>query len=121
MKVVKVAKEDVGSLTSETAVSKESVLSVLEVGVTDCLLLVDETKITDEKKVTFAEEKDLPERFDLPKDHPLYGQRVLKVVPAGMCDQTIGEKGELVAVPVIVKEPEPIPFDPKDVGEVEPG
>lgn len=43
-----------------------------------------------------ARPTDVPVRTDLPKDHPLYGQRVLKVVPSGMGDCTIDADGKLI-------------------------
>ena len=49
-----------------------------------------------------ARSNDIPERTDLPKDHPLYGQRLVKVVPSGMPDCTLDEKGRLV--PVVAKD-----------------
>lgn len=45
-----------------------------------------------------ARREDIPKRTDLPKNHPLYGQRVLTHVPAGMGDCTVNEAGELVLV-----------------------
>jgi len=36
-----------------------------------------------------ALETDVAFRTDLPKNHPLYGTRALRVVPAGMPDQVI--------------------------------
>ena len=41
---------------------------------------------------------DLPVRNDLPVGHPLRGKRVLAVVPSGMPDCTIDDRGRLVPV-----------------------
>jgi hypothetical protein len=49
-----------------------------------------------------AKAADVSERLDLPKDDPLYGQRLVKVVPSGMPDCTLDEKGRLV--PVVVRD-----------------
>ena len=40
--------------------------------------------------------EDLHERTDLPKNHPLYGKRLVPVIPSGMTDCTVDEKGRLV-------------------------
>jgi hypothetical protein len=41
---------------------------------------------------------DLPARTDLPKGHPLYGKRVLAVVPSGCPDCTVDARGRMVPV-----------------------
>lgn len=40
--------------------------------------------------------EDIPERNDLPKSHPLYGKRLVPVIPCGMSDCILDEKGRLV-------------------------
>ena len=39
---------------------------------------------------------DVPVRDDLPPDHPLYGRRALRCVPAGWPDCTVDDEGRLV-------------------------
>jgi len=68
------------------------------------LWLVDEADIGDD--AVRARPADVPERRDLPRDHPLYGQRVLRVVPAGMGDCTLDAAGRLV--PIGATKPEPV-------------
>jgi hypothetical protein len=63
-----------------------------------------------------AKTLDIPERTDLPKDHPLYGQRLVKVVPSGMPDCTLDEKGRLV--PVVIRDGKVvIGSDPTEIDE----
>jgi hypothetical protein len=45
---------------------------------------------------TAARAVDVPERTDLPRAHPLYGQRVVRVVPSGMSDCAVDTDGRLV-------------------------
>jgi hypothetical protein len=61
-----------------------------------------------------AVEADVAPRTDLPKNHPLYGSRAVRCVPAGMPDCTIVD-GRLV--PIVAKEPEPIEPEPKPIDE----
>jgi len=58
---------------------------------------------------------DVMPRLDLPEDHPLRGQRVLKVVPAGWPDCTVGPDGELV--PVRVRGDGAVELAPRGDGE----
>ena len=60
-------------------------------------------------QLTAARPTDIPERTDLPKDHPLYGQRVARVVPSGMTDCVIGADGRLT--PVGREDPKPVDDD----------
>ena len=53
-----------------------------------------------------ARPADVPERRDLPRDHPLYGLRALRVVPAGMGDCTLDDAGRLV--PIEPPKPDPV-------------
>jgi hypothetical protein len=62
----------------------------------ETLWLVDEADAS--RDAVRARPADVPERTDLPRDHPLYGQRVLRVVPAGMSDCTLDDEGRLVAL-----------------------
>lgn len=45
-----------------------------------------------------------PQRFDLPEDHPLYGKRLLPVVPAGTSDLEVNNNGEVVSAVVQIEE-----------------
>jgi hypothetical protein len=48
----------------------------------------------DAKEQAIADARALcEERFDLPRDHPLYGKRALRVVPAGSGDIIATDKG----------------------------
>ena len=63
-----------------------------------------------------AKPADVPERIDLKEDHPLYGKRALRVVPAGMPDCTVDKDGRLS--PVTAKEPVPEPKpEPVEIDE----
>lgn len=52
-----------------------------------------------------ATPEDVPTRVDLPPDHPLYGIRCVRNVPAGMTDCTIDADGKLVPL----EEPSEVP------------
>jgi hypothetical protein len=83
-------------------VGSESPVLVNSCLVDDGLVLVDEDKIDDKEVVVFAAQKDIPVRTDLPRDHPLYGRRILKVVPAGMPDLEIDANGQIKEVVIEV-------------------
>lgn len=58
-----------------------------------------------------ATASDIAARDDLPRDHPLRDKRVLRVVPCGMGDCTLDDRGNLV--PVDPRTGEPLkPADP---------
>ena len=63
-----------------------------------------------------ARPDDLPLRIDLPKEHPLYGTRCLKMVPSGMPDCTVDDRGRLVPVDARGE-----PIVPSPLGQTEPG
>jgi len=85
-----------------TTKSRMDTVAILDGG---AIRLVDavEAERLDARLATAA---DVPERRDLPRDHPLYGQRALRVVPAGMPDCTLDDAGRLV--PVEAPKPDPV-------------
>ena len=68
----------------------------LELDMRDGVVRIEETDGDGENVRRVARREDVLERTDLPANHPLYGRRIVRVVPSGMPDCEIGEDGRLV-------------------------